>query len=465
MFGISKLYMIIKFILSFSSLLFSLIMLAQNDDSLTIRKIANEVLTNGKAYENLRFLCKKIGPRLSGSANAQKAVEATARMLKEAGADTVYLQPCMVPHWVRGEKEMGFIQMAGGTKKELHLCALGNSVGSGKKGVKAGIVEIESFAQLDKLGTAVIKGKIVFFNFPMNPTYIETFNAYGESGRYRTTGPAKAAKYGAIAVMVRSLASNPDNYPHTGVTIYNDSFPKIPAVAISTNDAEWLSKQLKIQQQLTAFIQTNCVMLADAPSFNVVGEIKGSEFPKEIISVGGHLDSWDLAEGAQDDGAGVVQSIEVLRAIKATVVHPKRTIRAVMFMNEENGGRGADKYLELAKANNEKHVFGLESDAGGFTPRGFSLDVTEKAFEKMMVWKNLFYPYGASNFTKGGGGADIGPLKSIGAGVCGLRPDSQRYFDVHHASTDVFENVSRRELHLGALNMAALVYLVDKNGL
>ena len=457
--------MIKNIFLGTSALLFSLATLAQNEDSLTIRKIANEVLTNGKAYDNLRYLCKKIGPRLSGSTNAQKAVEATARMLKEAGADTVYLQPCMVPHWVRGAKERGYIQMAGGTRRNLNLCALGNSVGSGKKGVSAGIVEIKSFAELDKLGTALIKGKIVFFNFPMNPTYIETFNAYGESGRSRTTGPAKAAKYGAIAVMVRSLASNPDDFPHTGVTIYNDSFPKIPAVAISTNDAEWLSQQLKMKMQLKAFIQTNCANLPDAPSFNVVGEIRGSKFPEEIISVGGHLDSWDLAEGAQDDGAGIVQSIEVLRAIKTVVLKPQRTIRAVMFMNEENGGRGAEKYLELAKANKEKHLFGLESDAGGFTPRGFSFDVPEKAFEKMKGWENLFYPYGASNFTKGGGGADIGPLKTIGAGVCGLRPDSQRYFDVHHASTDVFENVSRRELHLGALNMAALVYLVDKNGL
>ena len=457
--------MVQKVFISFTALLFSLATLAQNDDSLTIRKIANEVLINGKAYDNLHFLCKKIGPRLSGSANAQKAVEATARMLKEAGADTVYLQPCMVPHWIRGAKEKGYIQMAGGTRKELNLCALGNSVGSGKKGVSAGVVEVKSFAELDKLGTGVLKGKIVFYNFPMNPTYIETFTAYGESGSYRRTGPAKAGKYGAIAVMVRSLASNPDDYPHTGATIYEDSFPKIPAVAISTNDAEWLSKQLKMKMQLKAFIQTNCANLPDVPSYNVVGEIRGNKFPEEIITVGGHLDSWDLAEGAQDDGAGIVQSIEVLRAIKTVVVKPQRTIRAVMFMNEENGGRGADKYLELARANNEKHLFALESDAGGFTPRGFGLDVSEKAFEKMMGWKNLFYPYGAGNFTKGGGGADIGPLKAIGAGVCGLRPDSQRYFDVHHAVTDVFENVSRRELHLGALNMAALVYLVDKNGL
>ncbi len=437
----------------------------QTEDSLFLRKMSADVMQSGKAYENLRFICKKIGPRLSGSPQAQKAVEATMQMLKDAGADTVYLQPLKVPHWVRGTKETGYIEMAGGQKKQLKLCALGNSVGTGAKGVAAGIIEIRDFKELDALGEAGIKGKIVFFNYPMNSSYIETFYAYGESGAYRTRGPSKAAVYGAAGVMVRSLASNPDDYPHTGVTVYNDSFPKIPAVAISTNDAIWLSHQLKLKMLTKAYFQTNCKMLEDAPSFNVVGELRGQEFPQEIISVGGHLDSWDLAEGAQDDGAGVVQSIEVLRAVKASGIKPKRTIRAVMFMNEENGGRGAEKYLELAKLNKEQHVFGLESDAGGFTPRGFSFDGKAEQVEKIMGWKNLFYPYGVYDFGKGGGGADIGPLKSIGAAVAGLRPDSQRYFDIHHAATDVFEGVSRRELHLGAFNMAALIYLVDKYGL
>ena len=344
---------------------------------LTIKKIADEVLINGKAYENLRYLCKKIGPRLSGSPQAQKAVEATAKMLKDAGADTVYLQACMVPHWIRGEKEKGYIQVASMPKYNLHLCALGNSEGTGKKGISAGVVEVKSFKELEQLGAAVIKGKIVFFNFAMNPTYIQTFRAYGESGIARRAGPSKAAAYGAVGVMVRSLASNLDDFPHTGATQYNDSFPKIPAVAISTNDAEWLSKQLKLKLPLTASFTNTSTMLADTISYNVVGEIKGSEFPKEIITVGGHLDSWDLAEGAQDDGAGCVQSIEVLRVLKATGIHPKRTIRAVMFMNEENGGRGGDKYLKLAEQNKEKHLFALESDAGGFTPRGFGLEMNE----------------------------------------------------------------------------------------
>lgn len=440
-------------------------LVAQVEDSLTIRKISNEILANGTAYENLRYLCKQVGPRLSGSPQAQMAVEATYKMLKDAGADTVYLQPCMVPHWIRGEKEKGNIKLTDGSKYQLHLCALGNSEGTGKKGLTAPVIEVKNFDELNKLGTEGVKGKIVFFNFPMNPTYVRSFMAYGESGAYRTRGPARAAKYGAVGVMVRSLASNPDDFPHTGTTIYNDSFPKIPAVAISTNDAEWLSKHLKSNSVTSAYIRTTSTMLPDAPSYNVVGEIRGSQFANEFITVGGHLDSWDLAEGAQDDGAGCVQSIEVLRAIKTLGIKPKRTIRAVMFMNEENGGRGAAKYLEMAKQKNEKHIFALESDAGGFTPRGFGLDMPEEKRVKVTGWKNLFYEYGVYEIKAGGGGADIGPLKEIGTALAGFSPDSQRYFDLHHAATDTFEAVSKRELHLGAVNMAALVYLVDKYGL
>lgn len=427
--------------------------------------MSDEIMSQGKAYDNLRFICKKIGPRLSGSTNAQKAVEATAKMLKEAGADTVYLQPCRVPHWERGAKETGYIELATGKKYNLHLCALGNSVGTGKSGITAGVVEVKSIEEIHQLGEAVLDGKIVFINFVMDPTNINVFQSYGKSGIGRWGAPTIAAKYGAIGAMVRSMAINPDDAPHTGVTVYNDSFPKIPAVAISTNDANWLSNQLKRKMKLTAFVQTNCMMLPDASSFNVIGEMKGREYPNEIITVGGHLDSWDLAEGAHDDGAGCVQSIEVIRAFKARGIQPKRTIRAVMFMNEENGGMGAKKYEEIAERKGEKHVFALESDAGGFSPRTFSFENTGSQFEKIDHWKKLFYNYGIYEFVKGHSGADIEPLKKLGTVLCALIPDTQRYFDIHHASTDTFETVSRRELHLGAVNMAALIYLVDKFGL
>ena len=371
----------------------------------------------------------------------------------------------MVPHWVRGTKETGYATIANGTKYLFNLTALGNSVGTGIKGVKASVIEVRNLEELNNLGEKLIKGKIVFFNIPMNPTYIQTFRAYGQAGAGRRSGPAQAAKYGAIGVLIRSLASNVDEYPHTGATQYNDSFPKIPAVAISTKDADWLSTQLKKKMQLKVFFKTNCKMLADVPSFNVVGEIWGTQFPAQILTVGGHLDSWDLGEGAQDDGAGCVQSIEVIRTIKALGIQPKRTIRAVMFMNEENGGRGAMAYLQQAIEKKENHLFALESDAGGFTPRAFGLDMPEEKRNRIMEWKKLFYEYGVYEFTIGGGGADIGPLKEIGTALAGLSPDSQRYFDLHHAATDTFEAVSKRELDLGTVNMTALMWLVSEYGL
>lgn len=457
--------MIQKLLVTFIVLFIANLGYSQTNDSVVIKKIADEILANGNAYDNLRYLCKKIGARLSGSPQAQKAVEATARMLKEAGADTVYFQPCMVPHWIRGEKEQGYVRLKNGQKHLLHLCALGNSEGTGKSGLTAELIEVNSFAQLKQLGTAGVSGKIVFFNFPMNQTYVETFWAYGESGSSRTRGAGRAAKYGAKAVLVRSLAINPDDYPHTGVTVYNDSFPKIPAFAISTNDAEWLSGQLKAGIPATAFVRNTSTMLQDVPSFNVIGELKGSLFPQEIITVGGHLDSWDLAEGAQDDGAGIVQSIEVVRAFKATGITPKRTIRAVMFMNEENGSRGGDEYALQAKQKNEQHIFALESDEGGFAPRKFSLGMNAAKFDKIQQWLKLFYPYGVYGVFKGEGGSDIDGLQEMGIPVAGFSPDNQRYFDVHHAATDVFENVSKRELHLGAVNITALIWLVSEYGL
>lgn len=432
-------------------------------DRVTVKRIVDEVMVNSTAYENLRYLCKKIGPRLSGSDNALKAVYAGARMLRDAGADSVYLQPCTVTHWVRGAKEEGSFSSAG-QKYMLHLTALGNSEGSRGKPVEADIVEVKSMDELEKLGNSV-KGKIVFFNIAMNPTYIRTFRAYGESGVGRRAGPAQAAKYGAVGAWVRSLASNADDHPHTGATQYNDSFPKIPAVAISTNDANKISAMLASGKQVRGSFKTNCTVLGPSPSFNVIGEIKGSEFPEQIISVGGHLDSWDLAEGAEDDGTGIVQSIEVMRVLKATGLRPKRTVRTVLFMNEENGTGGAKAYFEEAKRKKEQHIFALESDDGGFTPRGFSLEMSDAQKATIRSWAPLFYEYGVYDFADGGSGSDVGLLKDLGTALAGLNTDSQRYFDLHHAETDIFEAVSKREVDLGAANMAALIWLVSEHGL
>lgn len=454
-----------RILLSFIVAGFSLIAAAQTNDAVMFKRIADDVFSNSTAYENLRVLCKKTGPRLSGSLQAGKAVTETFRMMKEMGADTVYLQECMVPHWVRGAKENAILFDANGKTFNLNVCALGNSMGTGKKGVKAEVIEVRSFQQLDWLGEKGVKGKIVFYNFPMNPTNVETFRSYGEAGQFRVRGPGMAAKYGAVGVMVRSLASNIDDYPHTGATTYNDSFPKIPAIAVSTRHAEYVSNELKKKKGLQLYFRTACEMLPDVKSYNVIGELRGTEFADEIITVGGHLDSWDLAEGAHDDGAGCVQSMEIIRVYKTLGIKPKRTIRVVMFMNEENGLRGGRKYADIAKAENKQHVFALESDAGGFTPRGFGFSAGGEKLERLQKWLPLFMPYGVYKFTEGGGGADIGPLRPLGTLLCGLQPDSQRYFDYHHAGNDTFEMVNKRELELGAMNMVMLLYLVDQYGL
>src|SRR5688572_15500467 len=328
-------------ILVCSSLLF-----AQTQDEKTIRQIYDKALREGKSYAMLEHLTTKIGPRLSGSAGAAAAVEWTHQIMKKHGFDTVYLQPVMVPHWVRGKKEVG--QVITGSKKadriNVNICALGGSVGTGASGVTGNIVEVKSFEELGKLGNAGVQGKIVFYNQAMDPTLISTFSAYGKAGFQRRSGASEAAKYGAVGVVVRSLGVNLEEYPHTGSMNYAADVKKIPAVAISTNHAEILSALLMQNRDVKFYFQTNCETLPDVPSHNVIGEMRGTEFPEEFIAVGGHLDSWDLAQGAHDDGTGCVQSIGVLRIFKAMDYKPKRTIRAVMFMNEENGLRGGQEY-------------------------------------------------------------------------------------------------------------------------
>jgi hypothetical protein len=302
----------------------------------------------------------------------------------------------------------------------------------------------------------------------MQDDLIQTMRAYGGAVGQRYSGASEAAKYGAVGVVVRSMSLSQDDFPHTGAMSYGDT-PKdlrVPACAISTNGANYLSATLKLQPNLLFYFNQNCKSHPDVQSYNVIGEIRGSESPNNFIVVGGHLDSWDLGDGSHDDGAGCVQSLEVLRLLKKVGYQPKHTIRAVMFMNEENGLRGGNKYAEEAKRKEEFHVFALESDAGGFTPRGFSFDTNEDNFQQIKNWENLFSPYLVNRFVRGGSGADIGPLKNQGiiSVLAGLSPDSQRYFDYHHAANDTFDKVNKRELELGAAAMTGIIYLMDKYG-
>lgn len=439
---------------------------AQASDSLAIRRLADEVLTRSTAYENLRVLTKQIGGRLAGSPQMVKAEKWGAEALKTAGADKVFTQECMVPHWVRGEKEQArIVSRRRDFVPPLNILALGNSVGTGKKGVTAPVIEIKSFDELEARKSE-LKGKIVFYNYPFNPTFVKTFHSYGDAVKFRAQGPSRASKYGAVAVIVRSMSHSMDNHPHTGSTRYNDSFPKIAAVAIGLKDADRLSQRIVNDPTMQVFLRTTCEMLPDTIGHNVIGELRGSEFPDQYITVGGHLDSWDNCEGAHDDGAGVVQSIEILRAYKALGIRPRHTIRVVLFANEENGTRGGVKYAALAKENNEKHVFALESDAGGFTPRGFIMEMTDAQRARVKSWTPLLQPYGLYDFDEVGAGVDITPLgRAFGIPMAELSPDSQRYFDIHHAASDTFEAVNKRELEMGAVGMGALIYLVDKYGL
>lgn len=455
----------IKSICFFSSMLVSLAAFAQSPDEGTIKQLFDEALSKGKSYEMLYDLSVNIGPRLSGSPGAAASVEWSRHVMEDFGFDSVWLQPVMVPHWIRGMKEIGRINSKKMGTVEVNVCSLGGSVGTGPSGIAANVIEVKSFDELKSLGTKGVQGKIVFFNRPMDPTKINTFAAYGGAVEQRANGASEAAKYGAVAVLVRSMGSNLEDYPHTGSMRYAPNIVKIPALAISTRQAELLSKLLKDEKDLQFYLENHSVTVEDAPSFNVVGEIRGREFPKEIIVVGGHLDSWDLGQGAHDDGAGCVQSIEVLRLFNSIGYKPKRTIRAVMFMNEENGLRGGLKYAELAEKNKENHIAAIESDRGGFVPRGFTVPSEEKAKAKVRSWKPLLEPYGLSDFTQEGGGADIGPLANQGVALIGFLPDSQRYFKYHHTAEDTIDKVDKRELELGSASMAALVYLIDKYGL
>lgn len=434
----------------------------EKQDSVNIKKLFDSALTEGKSYEWLRDLTQNIGGRLSGSLEAQKAVEWGEKLMKEVGLDSVWLQPVMVPHWVRGEKEIANYTV-NGIQKNVPICALGFSIATPSEGILAEVIEVKSLEEAKALGSKM-EGKIVFFNRPFDNTLIQTSKAYGGCVDQRVDGAAICGQFGAKGVIVRSMTNSIDDFPHTGTMLYGD-LPEekyIPAAAISSKAAEILSKDLKGNSNLKFFFKQSCKTLPDAPSFNVVGEIKGSKTPENIFVVGGHLDSWDLGEGAHDDGTGIVHSLEVAYLFKKNNIKPKNTIRVVFFMNEENGTRGAKKYAELAKLNKENHIGGLESDSGGHTPRGFSIDANEANTILLQSWKKLLSSYGLHELEKGGSGADISPLKGENVTLVGYKPDSQRYFDYHHTSRDTFDKVNKRELELGSASMAGIIYLMDK---
>jgi hypothetical protein len=435
-------------------------------DSLVLRSIFDEALMNGKSFGNLNYLCKVIGKRITGSQAADDAVLWSKNVVTNYGVDRLSMQSVEAKHWIRGDKE--WVAISEDVDILLNACSLGGSVSTDGP-LQAKVVEVNGMEELKAYNIGELRGKIVFLNEPMDKRMINTFEAYGACVAQRYSGASEAAKRGAVAVLVRSLTTLTDIFPHTGSMAYEEGVRKIPAAAIATQDADILHGYIEDLGTATVTMNLNCYTSKRVVNtHNLVAEIEGYQNPEQVIVFGAHIDSWDKGEGAHDDGAGVVQCMEVLRLFKEIGIRPKNTIRMVLYMNEENGNRGGNTYAERAKTNGDNHICAIESDRGGFSPRGFSIDGTDSQIVAVSNWKELMEPYGLHYFKKGYGGVDIGPLKKEENKVnnnlflMGLYPDSQRYFDYHHSADDVFENVNQRELELGGASMAAMVYLVDK---
>ena len=438
-----------------------------SSDSLLIRQVFDEVLSHGEAHENLRVLCKDIGHRLSGSPSADRAMVWGQQRMNSYGVDTSYVMPVEVPAWTRGDVAEAQALSANGIAMDLHITALGGSVPTPDDGWIEGPLLV--VRQLDALDTLDARGHIVLFNRPMDPLLINTGAAYGGAFDQRGGGASAAAEAGAIGVLVRSLTHALDTLPHTGSLRYKEGVDKLPAAAISTVDASALAK---LHREAPGTVQVkmrlNSQDLGTVEQGNVVGEWRGSEFPDEIITLGGHLDSWDIGEGAHDDGSGVVHTLEALRALKAIGYTPRRTLRFVLFINEENGNRGGKRYAAVAAEEHDsglRHVAAMESDAGGFVPRGVRMDAPDEGVAMVRGWAETLEPYNLHYFGRGGAGVDIGPLKNLEPRplLMGLVPDGQRYFDLHHSSQDVWENVHKRELELGAATCASMVLMLDRH--
>lgn len=450
-----------KTILSILILTISISVVA-NTDSLLIRKIYDTALVGGHAYGNLRSLCKDIGARITGSAEAKMAIIWGKDLLESYAFDHVYLQEIKVPHWERGTKEAGWMVEEDGTVHKLNIIALGGSVGT--NGLIAGeVLKVESIEELEQMDQAEVSGKIIFFNRPFDQKMIQTFKAYGACVDQRWEGTNVASRLNARGVVIRSMASSNDDHPHTGSMHYDKGVMPVPGAAISTNDANKLVSLLE-KGRVVVKMEMDCKTFPDEISHNVIAEMMGNEDDK-IITFGGHLDSWDVGEGAHDDGAGVVQSIEALRILKALGYKPNHTLRCVLFMNEENGNFGGRSYAEIAAENKEEHICAIETDRGGFLPMGFDIVGDDEQVAFVRSFLPLLKNYDLLKFNAGYGGVDIGPLRQYYPEMLqlGLSVNSQRYFDYHHSEADVFEAVNKRELELGAAAMAAMIYLMDRH--
>ncbi len=421
-------------------------------------RFVRTALEDQRGYEWLHELTD-IGPRLAGSEQGLQAIRWAETKMNNLGLENVHLQTVMVPHWVRGPVERASIVSSRLFQgKELRVAAIGGTEGTPAQGVTAHVIQVETLEELQALGDEAA-GKIVFMNGRLPVGEFSTFTAYFSAYPMRTAGPNTASKLGAVGYILRSLTLSNDNVPHTGNTSYEDSVKRIPAVAVGIQDADFLSEVLRQDPELQIRLQLSAHNLPNAESFNVIGDLRGEQ-DDQVIVVGGHLDSWDKGTGAHDDGGGCMQALEVVDLYNRLNIRPKKTIRVVLFANEERGHHGGIVFGELAALRDETHVAGIESDNGSFSPRGLTVEQPE-AVERLEAFLPYLKAAGIETIELGPSGGDVEHIQNTQA-LIGLRVDSQRYFNYHHTESDVFEAINPREFELGAAGMAILTYLIGE---
>ena len=411
-------------------------------------RIIEAALADDTGWQRLGWLSDRVGHRLSGSPQLEAAIKWAVDEMRRDGFDDVRAEKVMVPRWVRGSESAVLLEPVA---RELTMLGLGNSVGTPAKGVTADVVVVRDFTELDALGEKV-RGKIVCYNVP--------FTNYGETVAYRGSGASRAAKHGAVAVLVRSVGPVSLQTPHTGAMRYDDAMPKIPAAAITIEGAEMLARMQSRGERIRLRLKMGARMMGEVESANVVADLRGSEHPEQIVLLAAHLDSWDVGQGAQDDGGGCIQVWEALRIIKKLGLRPRRTIRVVLYTNQENGLKGGVGYHDAHKAELANHVFALETDGGTFRPEGFGVTASDAALATLEELAKLLEPVGATRISKGGGGADIGPIMREGVPGAGLDVEGSRYFHYHHTPADTLDKVDPKDLKLCTAAIAILAYLV-----
>lgn len=415
----------------------------------TAQRIINAAMEDATGYSQLSELCDQIGNRLSGSPSLERAVDWSVDVMKKDGLQNVRKIPAKVPHWVRGREHA---EIVAPQRRPLTMLGLGGSVGTPAQGITAPVLVVRSFEDLERRGKAAVAGKIVLYNAP--------FENYFRTVQYRTSGASRAAKLGAVAALVRSVTPLSLQNPHTGAMDYEAGTPKIPTAAVTIEDAELIQRLTAGGLQVRVHLEMEAHTLADADSADVIGEIPGRENPEQVVVIGGHLDSWDVGQGAQDDGSGIMAALAAAHLVHKLGLQPRRTLRVVFWTNEENGGAGAKAYRDWVGDRIRDHVAAIEMDGGAEKPVGFSFGGSPAALERLTAIGGLLDPIGASTIQHGGGGADIGPLMQDGVPGLGLRTVGTHYFDWHHSPADTVDKVNPQEFRMNVATMAVMAYVL-----